>query len=247
MGVYSVATRRNLPDSHPIFKLLVPHFRYTIAINTRAVETLISDGGPIDVAFSIGGQGKKELFHRAGRAYNVHWTNLKENIRERGVDNADLLPGYYYRDDNLKIWNAIETYAREIVDLFYSSDNDVKEDKELLEWTNDIHTRGFPAYDGVQGHGFPKAITSKEELVKYCTLIMFTGSGQHSSVNFGQFAEYFFAPNAPFAMRQPPPAEKGKVTLQQVLNSLPDEKTVFVTIVLVNQLSKYSDDEVIYY
>ena len=179
-----------------------------------------------------------------GRAYNVHWTNLKENIKERGVDNADLLPGYYYRDDNLKIWNAIETYAREIVDLFYSSDNDVKEDKELLEWAKDIHTLGFPAYDGVQGHGFPNAITSKEELVKYCTLIMFTGSGQHSSINFGQFAEYSFAPNAPFAMRQPPPTVKGKVTLQKVLNSLPDKNTVFVSIILVNQLSKYSDDEV---
>ena len=240
-----MATRRNLPDSHPIFKLLVPHFRYTIAINTRAVETLINDGGPIDVSFSIGGQGKTELLHRAGKAYNVHWTNLKENISERGVDNADLLPGYYYRDDNLKIWNAMETYTRGIVDLFYSSDNEILEDKEIQEWANDIHTHGFPAYGGVLGHGFPKTITSKQELVKYCTLIMFTGSGQHSSINFGQFDEYSFAPNAPFSMRQPPPTEKGKVTVQQVLDSLPDENSIIVDLLLVNQLSQYSDDEVL--
>ena len=48
MEAYAVATMRTLPDAHPINKLLRPHFRYTMAINSRARATLINDGGIID-------------------------------------------------------------------------------------------------------------------------------------------------------------------------------------------------------
>jgi len=56
----------------------------------------------------------------------------------------------------------------------------------------------FPGYFGApDGHGFQKEIHSKEELVEYCTLIMFAGSSQHA---FGQYEIYGYVPNAPFAM-----------------------------------------------
>ncbi len=34
MEVLAVATMRNLPRVHPVYKLLVPHLRYTIAVNS---------------------------------------------------------------------------------------------------------------------------------------------------------------------------------------------------------------------
>ena len=48
------------------------------------------------------------------------------------LDDATLLPGYYYRDDGLKLWDAIEQYVRDVVNEFYASDDDVKQDKEKL-------------------------------------------------------------------------------------------------------------------
>ena len=59
MEAYSVATMRNLPDAHPLYKLLQPHFRYTIGINSAARMKLINSGGIIDHAFSIGNKGKE--------------------------------------------------------------------------------------------------------------------------------------------------------------------------------------------
>ena len=59
-----MATMRNLPDPHPIYKLLRPHFRYTMAINARARATLINKGGIIDKIFAIGGEGKVEAFKK---------------------------------------------------------------------------------------------------------------------------------------------------------------------------------------
>ena len=235
---------RNLPDAHPVYKLLRPHFRYTMAINSRARESLINDGGVIDQVFAIGGEGRKELMRRGGAAYNIQWTNIRRSVKERGVDDASLLPGYYYRDDGLKLWKAMEDFVTEIINEFYSSDADVRDDSELQNCAGDLYTNGFPANGGEQGHGFPKTIDSRADLVELCTLIMFTGSAQHSSINFGQYDMYSYVPNATSGMRLPPPAEKGKADSATLIQALPDKKTAAIVISMIYLLSQYSKDEV---
>ncbi len=240
-----MSTMRNLPDAHPINKLLIPHFRYTMAINTRARATLINNGGIIDMAFGIGGKGKNELFERVSKAYHVDWTNIEDNVRERGVDDPKQLPGYYYRDDGLKVWKAIKEFVTNVVKKFYSSDNDVKNDRELDSWAHDLYTNGFPGYFGAeQGHGFPDRIESIDSLIKQCTRIIFTGSAQHASVNFGQYFIYGYVPNAPFAVRRPPPEKKGITDYETFLDSVPDKTTAVLSMVLTYVLSRYGPDEV---
>ena len=131
------------------------------------------------------------------------------SIRKRGVDDPNLLPGYYYRDDGLRLWQAMEDYVSNIINLFYSSDADVKGDSELQIFSNDLYTNGFPANGGEQGHGLTQLIVSKAQLVELCTLVMFTGSAQHSSINFGQYDMYSYAPNVTSGMWLPPPTKKG--------------------------------------
>ena len=87
-------------------------------------------------------------------------------------------------------------------------------------------------------------MSSKEELALYCTLIMFTGSAQHASVNFMQYSFYQFVPNAPFGVRQPPPAKKGVADYQFLLDTLPDEDTAINSIGTTHLLSQYSQNEV---
>ena len=119
------------------------------------------------------------------------------------------MPNYHYRDDGILIWNAIESYVTEIINIFYKSDDDIKEDTELQNWANDVHFNGFPGHNGTpDGHSFPERIESRGELINYCTLIIFNGYAYHFAVNFGQFDIYGFTPNAPFSLRQPPPTKK---------------------------------------
>ncbi|KAI6653436.1 Arachidonate 5-lipoxygenase-like [Oopsacas minuta] len=249
MEAYGVATMRTLPDCHPVYKLLRPAFRYTISINVVGRKTLANPGGIMDKLFSIGGEddrsGKNELIVRTNEKYNVHWSNIKRNLRERRVDNSDKLPNYYYRDDGVRIWDAMECFVRSMLGLFYTDDTEVENDSELRDWTNEIHSYAFPAFHGaIQGRGFPQQILTKNELVEYCTLIMFTGSVQHSAVNFGQLQMYGFVLNSPTTIRVPLPTQKGSFMKNDILRALPTMTTVVLAAITVNTLSYHSIDEV---
>ena len=236
---------RNLPDAHPIYKLLRPHFRYTMAINTKGRQRLMNDGGTVDKIFSIGGEGRRQLMYRGGMAYNIHWTNIKRSVQERGVNDPNLLPGYYYRDDGLMIWNAIEGYVSDILNGFYTNDGDVKNDPELQSFAKDVYTNGFPGHHGSQqGHGFPNAIETLPQLIELCTLVIYTASAQHAAVNFGQYEIYSFSPNSPAGLRLPVPTVKGKANLKTVMDALPDIDNAGLAIAVAHMLSQYSPDEV---
>ena len=58
MEPIAVALRRQLPSLHPVWKLLLPHIRGILAINTLGRERLIPKGGVADHALSVGGGGK---------------------------------------------------------------------------------------------------------------------------------------------------------------------------------------------
>ena len=233
-------TNRNLPNAHPIYKLLRPHFRYTMAINAAARASLINTGGIIDKVTSLGSEGKEELFRRFSSVYSVHLTNIERSVQKRNVDNKDL--PYYYRDDGIQIWEAIKEFATNIIYEFYQTDEDVKNDEELKSWSEDFYANAFPSSS--DGCGFPQQITSREMLAEYCTLIMFTGSAQHASINFGQYFTYGFVPNASLSLRHPPPNEKKKADYGTLLQTLPDMGDTSLQIAIAHLLSQYSQDEV---
>ena len=219
--------------------------RYTTAINPTARESLLGPKGAIAATFSIGSEGQNVVLQRAGKKYSVHWSNIKRHTRHRGVDDGAKLPHYHYRDDGFKIWDAIEAYVSSIIHMFYADGTAVKDDQELQDFAKDLHSNGFPAYGGSSmGHDFPPCIVSRAELIEICTLIMFTGSAQHAAVNFGQYTYYSFVPNSPFTLHEPRPAEKGKLTYQELMKAFPKDKETKLITVLTNLLSAYSPDEV---
>ena len=161
------------------------------------------------------------------------------------MDDPDKLPHYHYRDDGMKIWEAIESCVRGVVNEFYSSDDEVTSDPELQKWAEDIHEIGFPAFRSApEGRGFPKEITSREMLIEYCTLIMFTGSAQHAAVNYGQYHYYSYIPNATASLMRPPPTVKGVSNFKDVLKTLPEPVVASQQIAIMHMLTQFSDDEV---
>ena len=241
---FTVATKRNLPLAHPVYRLLNSHFVGTIFINAAARDVLINPGGLIDVNTSIGGNGGKGIVELGRRGYN-HFTllglALPQDLADRQVDDTSKLPNYHYRDDGLLIWNAINKMVAGILSLFYKSDADVANDTELNAWLKDLQSSGFPVCAGDSKEKMPQKVDTKACLITVCTSIIWVCSARHSAVNTGQYQMYAFSPNAPALVRQPIPCEKSGATMESILNTLPDKNFLFQHIKTVWILSQYLD------
>ncbi|KAH0626130.1 hypothetical protein JD844_000911 [Phrynosoma platyrhinos] len=220
--VYAMATLRQLPMCHPIYKLLIPHTRYIFHINTLARTNLLKAGGLLDTSTATGRDGMLQLLARGTQATKYSSLCLPDDLEERGVTN---IPNYYYRDDGMKIWTAIDKYVSGIVGVYYKSDSEVKNDPELQAWIHEIFTEAFLGR------------ASSAELAKFLTMIIFCCSVRHAAVNSGQFDFAAWMPNTPATLRQPPPKVKGTATLESILDTLPDISSTCALLVVLSVVS----------
>ncbi|XP_059527635.1 polyunsaturated fatty acid lipoxygenase ALOX12-like [Myotis daubentonii] len=214
--VIAVATMRCLPGLHPVFKLLIPHTRYTMDINTRARNQLISDGGIFDKVRSTGGGGHVQLMRRAMAQLTYRSFCPPDDLADRGLLG---IPSALYAHDALRLWEIIARYVEGIVHLFYHGDDIVRGDPELQAWCREITEVGLCQ---AQDRGFPVSFQSRAQLCHFLTMCIFTCSAQHAAVNQSQLDWYFWVPNAPSSMRMPPPTTKEDVTMDTVMGSLPN-------------------------
>ncbi|XP_068721239.1 allene oxide synthase-lipoxygenase protein-like [Montipora capricornis] len=243
MEPFAVACWRQLPCLHPVWKLLKPHIVGVIAINTLGRERLISAGGVADDTLSVGGGGHIELMKKYYKTVNLSSYDLPKVLKERGVDDPDKLPGFHYRDDALKLWNAIKEFVTKLMSIYYQSDEEMEKDTELQAWILDLHDNGYPIREGESDHGFPSSLKTVEQLIHLLTIVIFTCSCQHAAVNFSQMDTFGFPPNSPALMRQPPPTQKGTLTEKDIMKGLATKHQAGVTIATVFDLTRIFPDE----
>nr|XP_022324225.1 allene oxide synthase-lipoxygenase protein-like isoform X3 [Crassostrea virginica] len=235
-----VAFHRNLSQSHPLFKLLAPHFLYLIAINTRGLELLVAPNGWVDKTMNIGIKGMFDLIARGLNRWrmDVHGT-LPEDLKRRGVYclNGKVLPGYYYRDDALLLYDAIKTYVTKYVNLYYDSQEKIENDWEIQNFGRELTLSREEGGCGLLGVPFEDKFDKPEQLIMVFTSIIYTCSVAHASTNFPQYDEYAFPPNYPASMNGSPPKDKKPLTEEDILATLPDKKTTLDVMTVTKILS----------
>uniref|UniRef100_A0A3Q4B7E6 Uncharacterized protein n=1 Tax=Mola mola TaxID=94237 RepID=A0A3Q4B7E6_MOLML len=236
--VFAIAMYRQLPAVHPVYKLLIPHVRFTIAINTKAREQLICECGIFDKANATGGGGHIQLVQKAMKSLTFRSLCFPDFIKAHGMDKQEELPTYFYRDDGYKVWEATK-FVSDVVCIYYKDDDTVQQDEEIQAFVKDVCSFGMQDFD----YCFPKSLTTREELTEYLTVIVFTASAQHAAVNFGQYDWCSWIPNAPSTMRMPPPDRKGLANVNLIIDSLPDRGRSSWHLGAVWALSQYQDNE----
>ncbi|XP_067341241.1 polyunsaturated fatty acid lipoxygenase ALOX15B-like isoform X2 [Channa argus] len=234
--LFAMATLRNFPMVHPLYKLLAPHFRFTLEIDALARQLLISDGGLLKEYTAVGGDTALEFLGRVSASLTYRDLCLPDDITGRGMD---AIPGYYYRDDGLRLWDIIHRYIVGVVNHYYHSDDDVIRDSELQSWIHEIIVFGRL---GDENKGFPKTFTSISQLTYFVTMVIFNASAQHAAVNNAQLDYFGWMPNAPVGLQRPPPACRGCCTERSLLDSFPDVNATVHSLATIYLLSKKPAD-----
>nr|XP_033481043.1 arachidonate 15-lipoxygenase B-like isoform X2 [Epinephelus lanceolatus] len=234
--VFAVSLLRNVPRTHPLYKVLAAHTRYTLHINFLARDRLISETGVFTKFAATGGEGMVTMMQKSLSSVTYTSLCIPDDIAERGLEDV---PNFYYRDDGLKLWDIIHRFVQGVLGFYYKHDDEVQEDDELQRWIGDIFEHGFLSQEGT---GIPQSFTTVAELVKFVTMVIFTCSAQHSAVNTGQYDYGGWMPNTPTSLQLPPPTKKGTTSEATMLHTLPDMGTTANGMAVMWLLSKPSSD-----
>ena len=224
MEPFVIETHNELKDSHPIGHLLIPHFEGTLFINDQAIHSLLGKEGSVAkiLAPTIEDSAKVVVESLLQDDYfNAHI--LPERLKENRVMSSDLY--YPYRDDALKIWEAINSWVTEYVGLFYKDDKAVQRDSALQSWA-----KRLVAHDGGRLPGFgerdangrivPGKLTTVDYLVQALTMVIFTASASHATFNFSQ-THMTHAPSVSGAAYRAMPVSQRQASVMPAIDHLP--------------------------
>ncbi|MGQ9871223.1 lipoxygenase family protein [Leptodesmis sp.] len=223
MEAFAIATPRQLPINHLLYRLLRPHFQFLLAINTRGNTVLLSEGAAIDQLMAPTRETSLELINRAYRERSFSDHALPKLIQRQGVG-AEFLPDFPYRDNALLLWEAIARYVTRYLQRHYADDVAIQQDPYLQAWAAELGEplasrprSEFPQAPswlpesvltemGLQPTqlpnvprvpGFPAQLSSLQQLIEIATQIIFTCGPQHAAVNFSQFDYMGYTPMLP--------------------------------------------------
>ncbi|XP_068641156.1 linoleate 13S-lipoxygenase 2-1, chloroplastic-like [Aristolochia californica] len=256
---YIIAANRTLSAIHPIYRLLHPHFRYTMEINALAREALINSSGIIESSFSPG----KYSMELSSVAYDKLWRfdtqSLPGDLVSRGMAVEDpkeetglklIIEDYPYANDALLVWSSIKEWVNDYVSHYYPDPSLITSDTELQSWWTEVKTKGHPD----KKEGWP-SLKTPSDLVHILTTIIWVASGHHAAVNFGQYSYAGYFPNRPTIARKNMPDEDldngDEETFerfvekpeQALLDCFPSQRQATVVMAILDVLSNHSPDE----
>ncbi|XP_052198139.1 linoleate 13S-lipoxygenase 2-1, chloroplastic-like [Diospyros lotus] len=255
---YIIASNRQLSALHPIYRLLHPHFRYTMEINALAREALINANGVIETGFSP----SIYSMELSSAAYDQQWRfdlqALPADLISRGMAVEEpnsphglklAIEDYPFANDGLLLWDAIKEWVTRYVEHYYLDASVIEGDEELQAWWTEIRTVG---HEDKKDEPWWPMLKTPQDLIGILTTIIWVTSGHHSAVNFGQYAYGGYFPNRPTIARNKMPTEdptdekwnafikKPELTL---LECLPTQIQATKIMAILDVLSNHSPDE----
>ncbi|XVF04635.1 hypothetical protein REPUB_Repub05bG0101400 [Reevesia pubescens] len=255
---YILAANRQLSEMHPIYRLLHPHFRYTMETNSLGRQFLINAYGIIESSFTP----SKYSMELNSSAYDQEWRfdnqGLPADLISRGMAVEDstaphglrlAIKDYPFANDGLILWDALKQWISEYVNHYYPKASLVESDEELQVWWTEVRTVGH--IDKKDEPWWP-VLKTPQDLIDTLATIVWVCSGHHASVNFGQYAYAGYFPNRPTIARTKMPNEDSseqewKFFLENpeavLLECFPSQMQAARVMAVWDVLSSHSPDE----
>ncbi|CAA7041873.1 unnamed protein product [Microthlaspi erraticum] len=258
MEPYIIAANRQLSAMHPIYRLLYPHFRYTMKINASARKGLVNAGGIIENNFWPG----KYSLELSSDVYAKLWRFDKEGLPadliSRGLAVEDktaehgvrlTIPDYPFANDGLMLWDALKEWITDYVNHYYPNAELITSDEELQEWWREVKNVGHA--DKKDEPWWPD-LKTPYDLIGIVTTIAWVASGHHAAVNFGQYGYGGYFPNRPTTTRikmpvEDPTTEESREFLetpeQVMLKTFPTQNQAMKVMITLDLLSTHFPGE----
>lgn len=214
MGAWFIGLNRSLAPWHPLHILLTPHFECTLQID-ELTKGLFLPYGRTPTIQSISEDSTLELSRRGLASFDFRRMSGPSLFGERGILDPEVLPHYPVRNDALPQYFALRRFAGSYVRLYYSTDADVVADSELQGLVRNMED---PGQAGLKGVG---PVAGIEDLVELVTAILFRAQTLHASVNYSNWDNLGFIPNAPMGQYRPAPRRDEELTEDDLLMMLP--------------------------
>lgn len=242
-----VAMNRQLPKVHPIRAILAPHLEGTALINWAAQALLIVPGGGVDRLQSNAIEDSwslvlAEVLKRIAKDFSP-----PKDFAARGVTVEEFRGYYPYREFGTKYWEAIYTWVKEYLDIYYTSETAMEDDYELKAFVDEM-------VDIAQFKWLSEFYTTSNKrglIAKVLASIIYTASTLHAAVNYPQKPHMSFVPSTPGSVYVKPPTDKNERTFDDYLKYLPPMEiaTTQVTIltllgdIFYTKLGQYDVDQ----
>ncbi|TGO20855.1 hypothetical protein BPAE_0261g00120 [Botrytis paeoniae] len=215
-----ISSHRHLPETHPVFQLLAPHWLKTLPLNAAARASLIPQ-----VIVNIDGlpsKGSLQMVRTQYETFDFVGSYIPHDLASRGFPLAELdapkFHNYAYARNMKHIWFILRHFVSGMLRSSYPSDLAVSSDEYLQNWRREIQSE-----KGANISSFP-TLTTFDQLTDAVTMCIHIASSQHTAVNYLQDYYQAFIPNKPSALFSPLPSslhELESYTEKNLIDSLP--------------------------
>ncbi|POM65906.1 Hypothetical protein PHPALM_18310 [Phytophthora palmivora] len=162
---------RAFAEKHPVRALLMRHFALDFGLEQQAGVVLFNTSTPLDQTFGIGAAGCVRFLQDARTRISL-LDDVYSDVKERGIQH---LPHKYAVYGKMHA-DAISSFVRRFLDVYYADNQAVKTDVELQNWA--AACAKIPHL-----HDFPAAFQDKERLHQLLTRLVFQSVVKHHAMN----------------------------------------------------------------
>jgi arachidonate 15-lipoxygenase len=216
MELFTIATKRQLSKTHPLYVLLDPHYEFTLAANYQVRYDFALPGGGVDHLLSPALSESLRMVREGIAAFRLDDYTPPGMFDRNDTASNEALPDYPFRDDTVPVWQSLAQFVDAYVKLYYASDADVSGDSELQAFVAELQDPNAARMHGIGDDGKVETVASLSKLVAQ---IIYHGSAFHASINYASWHCYTFAPNQSYASFGPAPTPNLKDP-QAALNAM---------------------------
>lgn len=128
----AIATRNDLPASHPLRRLLWPHMFGTQYSNQLVTKGQMAEGADFETIFSFTHRGMCQLFEDTYERYDITVLDPARDATRRGIDGRGFdTPAQANRHAHFEVMYA---HAARYLRLYYTSDAALRADTAVAAW-----------------------------------------------------------------------------------------------------------------